>query len=373
MNNSNRRLWTAVIGFIGALIFLKSATAARVDDVIATVNNAPIFLSRYRKELAATLNDMAQSNPMAMRDPAFIQQIKSKVLDDLIDQQLLYQAGKDLKIKVHQDDIDKALAEIKSRFNVDQNGNQLTPLEAEAAFDKQLKAMGLSYQQYRKRLEKQVMAKKVLDQEVKSKVEPPATPEIQDYFNQITQYIASGSTQPPAGMAPYAAQDFLMAVERVKSSTSERVQLARILVRVSPNDPQAEKTRALRDANQYKAMLMTGTSTFSEIAKTYSEDPNSAPNGGDIGFIPKGALPPALDKAVFSLDVGQISDPLLNDEGYNIVRVKSHQAAEKPEFDKFKNYLKEILMDVESHNLMDKYIKSLREKAVIVKHKSLLK
>ncbi len=356
-----------------ALALMKPAAAARVDDVIATVNNSPIFLSRYRKELAATLNDMAQTNPMAMRDPSFIQQIKNKVLDDLIDQQLLYQAGKDLKIKIHQDDIDKAMAEIKSRFNTDANGNPLTPLQAQAAFDKQLKAMGLTYQQYRKRLEKQVMAKKVLDQEVKAKIEQPSTPEIQTYFDKVVLFVNSGSTEPPVGMSPYAAQDFMMAADRVKSSTSERVQLARILVRVSPNDPQTEKNRALRDANQYKAMLMTGTSTFSEIAKVYSEDPNSAPNGGDIGFIPKGALPPALDKAVFSLEVGQISAPLLNDEGYNIIRVKSHQAAEKPEFDKFKNYLKEILMDVESHKLMDQYIKSLREKAVIVKHKSLLK
>ncbi len=373
MNNSNRRLWTTVLGFIAALALIKPAAATRVDDIIATVNNSPIFLSRYRKELAATLNDMAQTNPMAMRNPSFIQQIKNKVLDDLIDQRLLYQAGKDLKLKVHQDDIDKAMSEIKSRFNTDENGNPLTPLQAQAAFDKQLKAMGLTYQQYRKRLEKQVMAKKVLDQEVKAKVEPPANPEIQTYFDKVVVFINSGSTEPPAGMTPYAAQDFMMAAERVKSSTAERVQLARILVRVAPNDPQAEKKRALRDANQYKAMLMTGTSTFSEIAKVYSEDPNSAPNGGDIGFIPKGALPPTLDKAVFSLEVGQISDPLLNDEGYNIVRVKSHQAAEKPDFDKFKNYLKEILMDVENHRLMDQYIKSLREKAVIVKHKSLLK
>lgn len=374
MNNSNRLQIKIFLAACALTAFTAiSAFGASVEDTIATVNNTPIFLSRYRKELAATMNDMAQANPMAMRDPAFIKQVKDKVLDDLIDQDLLYQQGKKLGIKVHPDDIDKAMAEIKNRFNVDENGNKLTPLQAEAAFQKQLKAMGLSYEQYRKRLEKQVMAKKVLDQEVKAKVEPPTSPETRAYFDKITAFIASGSTVPPLGLSPYASQDFLMAAERIKSATSERVQVSRILIRVSPNDPEAEKRRALRDANQIRLMLMQGTSTFSEIAKVYSEDPASAPNGGDIGFIPKGSLPPKLDTAVFSLKVGQISQPILNDEGYNVIRVRSHQAAEAPEYDRFKDYLKNILMDIDSHKIMDAYIKSLRAKAVIVKHMSALR
>jgi parvulin-like peptidyl-prolyl isomerase len=372
MNNSNRSKILLILGTIAAVAIMP-ARAARVDDTIATVNNKPIFLSRYRKELAATMNDMAQANPMAMRDPNFIKQIKGKVLDDLIDQELLYLQGKTLNIKVHPDDVDKALSEIKARFDVDENGNKLTSQQAQTAFEKQLTAMGLSYDQYRKRLEKQVMAKKVLDQEVKSKVEPPSSKQTRAYFDEITTYIASGSTVPPSGIAPYNAQDFLMAVERIKSSTAERVKVSRILIRVSPRDPDAEKRRALRDSGKTRDILMSGTSTFSEIARDYSEDPASAAHGGDIGYIPRGALPPTLDKAVFSLAVGQVSEPLLNDEGYNIIRIQSHQAAEKPEYDRFKDYLKNILMDVESHKIMDSYIKSLRAQAVIVKHMSALR
>lgn len=374
MNNSNRLKKLIALGtFAFASALVAPAFSARVDDTIATVNDAPIFLSRYRKELAATMNDMAQTNPMAMRDPAFIKQIKNKVLDDLIDQELLYQEGKTLKIKVRPDDIDKAMSEIKARFGVDENGKKLTPMQAETAFQKQLKAMGLSYQQYRKRLEKQVMDKKVLDREVKAKVEPPSDTEIKNYYGKVTRYIASGSTQPPMGLSPYASQDFLMAAERIKSATAERVQVARILIRVSPRDPDAEKRRGLRDAGQMRKMVLTSSSTFSQLAKRYSEDPASAVHGGDIGFIPKGALPPQLDQAVFALEVGQISEPLLNDEGYNIIRIRSHQAAENPEYEKFKDYLKGILMDVESHRLMDAYIQSLRKAAIIVKHMSALR
>ncbi len=59
---------------------------------------------------------------------------------------------------------------------------------------------------------------------------------------------------------------------------------------------------------------------FSEMAKVYSEGP-SGPSGGDLGWFKRGAMVPAFEDVAFSLDVGEISDPVKTQFGYHIIIV----------------------------------------------------
>lgn len=58
---------------------------------------------------------------------------------------------------------------------------------------------------------------------------------------------------------------------------------------------------------------------FSELAKTYSDDRQSARLGGDIGYFPRGTFEPEVEKAIFSLKIGDISPPLKSSYGYHII------------------------------------------------------
>ena len=60
---------------------------------------------------------------------------------------------------------------------------------------------------------------------------------------------------------------------------------------------------------------------FAELAKQYSEDPVSAPDGGDIGFFPRGMMIKEFDDVAFSLKVGEISDVIETLYGLHIIRV----------------------------------------------------
>ncbi|TCP94958.1 peptidyl-prolyl cis-trans isomerase D [Cricetibacter osteomyelitidis] len=75
-----------------------------------------------------------------------------------------------------------------------------------------------------------------------------------------------------------------------------------------------------QDANRIYQDLQNG-SDFAELAKINSQDKPSAVNGGDLSWLPAGALPMTFEAAANSLAVGQYSQPVKVDNSYHIIKV----------------------------------------------------
>jgi len=63
------------------------------------------------------------------------------------------------------------------------------------------------------------------------------------------------------------------------------------------------------------------TETFEELAKQYSDDPGSAAQGGDLGWAETGLFVPEFESALFSMNVGDISEAVKTDFGYHLIRM----------------------------------------------------
>ncbi|MBI2636718.1 MAG: peptidylprolyl isomerase, partial [Parcubacteria group bacterium] len=61
---------------------------------------------------------------------------------------------------------------------------------------------------------------------------------------------------------------------------------------------------------------------FSELAKQYSYDAVTGPRGGDLGYFGRGVLPPALEQAIFSMSIGEISAPVESSFGYHVIKLE---------------------------------------------------
>lgn len=111
-------------------------------------------------------------------------------------------------------------------------------------------------------------------------------------------------------------------------SVAEQRRASHILV---PTKAEAEKIIAeARKAPQ----------RFAELAKQHSQDPGSAANGGDLGLNARGALAAkSLEDAIFSLKIGEISNPVESDFGFHVVRLTAVQAAKTASFDELKKDL----------------------------------
>ncbi|MBI4062228.1 MAG: peptidylprolyl isomerase [Elusimicrobia bacterium] len=338
--------------------------AKLLEDTVAVVNGVPILLSEYQKEASTAMDYWSKTNPAVMADSANLGKLRESVLEQLIDLELLAQEGARMKLKVREREIDNGVDEIKSHFRKDERGNNLSEAEAEAAFQRKLKSDGLDWAKFRERLSRQILARKVIDESVKAKMLPPAEEEARAYFVKIQNYIESKSTGTPKGMDEEAGMALREVSGQVKALSSERVRVQRVLIRLSPGATENEKRRAQKTALEVKKRLDAGED-FALVAKEDSEDPESAARGGDLGYVLRGVAPPELEKAAFSLGVGDTSGPIFTEAGYNIIRVTEKRAAEKPEYDKFKDELMNFLGGVSFQKKIEAFVKGLRDKATI--------
>ncbi|MBI5211657.1 MAG: peptidylprolyl isomerase [Elusimicrobia bacterium] len=361
MNSSGRILLSAVI--VGSLA--QAAGAKLMEDAVATVNGQPVLLSEYQKELKNTLEMWERNQPGAVVQPERLKELREKILEQLIDHEVMFQEGGKLKLKVRERDIEQGIEEVKTRFTRDEAGKTVPEAEADENFKKQLKAEGVSFTQFRERISRQVMIRKVIESEVRQKVTPPDEKEIKEYFEKAKAYIVSGSSLPPKGMEEEAGLIFMEVARDIRLMSSERVRVSRILVRFSPGASPGEKKRARQAAMDLKKRLDEGKIGFAELAKAESEDPESAARGGDIGFIFKGLVPPEIEKVAFSLDVGVVSQPVETDTGFHIIRIVEKRAAETPEFASFREQLGQFLMNVHFGDELNKYVKGIKAKAII--------
>jgi peptidyl-prolyl cis-trans isomerase D len=84
--------------------------------------------------------------------------------------------------------------------------------------------------------------------------------------------------------------------------------------------PSRDDTLAVMNEVSVLADRARSGEDFAELARQYSED-GSASAGGSIGWFGKGAMVPGVEEAAFALDSGRVSDPVLTQLGYHVIRV----------------------------------------------------
>lgn len=97
-----------------------------------------------------------------------------------------------------------------------------------------------------------------------------------------------------------------------------------ILISLEADTEKAEAAAQLI-LSEVQAKIAAGES-FEKLAKTYSKDSGSAASGGDLGSFEQGMMVPEFDEAVFSMEVGQVSEPVKTDFGYHLIKLKSIDA-----------------------------------------------
>ena len=96
-------------------------------------------------------------------------------------------------------------------------------------------------------------------------------------------------------------------------------------VPLKPSQKDLTEPEALAKAQELRKKLVDGAD-FAATAKAESDDTGSGANGGSLGTFPHGQMVPQFEQAVFTVPVGQISEPVRTQFGYHIIKVEARSS-----------------------------------------------
>ncbi|WP_085699003.1 SurA N-terminal domain-containing protein [Pseudomonas sp. B26(2017)] len=130
-------------------------------------------------------------------------------------------------------------------------------------------------------------------------------------------------------------EDLQAAYQKEIANLSEQRRAAHILIEVNDKTTEAQ---AKAKIEEIQARLAKGEK-FEALAKEFSQDPGSANNGGDLGYAGPGVYDPAFEKALYSLNKDQVSEPVRTDFGYHLIKLLGVEAPEVPTLASLKDKL----------------------------------
>ena len=307
-------------------------------DVMAKVNGRKILRSEVDKYY---VNQTASSPQQPTDEQAT--SLKLGILKELIDNEILMQRAEKLGLLATNEEVDQKLNEIKAPYTQEE-------------FDKRLKERKITLDDFKRDLRRSITIDKVLNREITSKI-AISDSDISGYYN--------------------AHKGEFNLIE-------PQFHLAHIFVSTQPN-PQVRNLKGDKAQNEAEArkkiqMIMNRLDSgedFATVAMNYSEDSESAGNGGDLGFTPQSALAktdPSTRDAVSKLKPGQYSNviTIANPEthqvfGFRIVKLVAKEPAGQRELNdpRVQQAIRDQLRDRREQLLKAAYYDVVRDQAKV--------
>jgi peptidyl-prolyl cis-trans isomerase SurA len=292
-----------------------------VEKIAALVGDDLILQSEVEDRATPLLADIASiANPSEREARA--NAIRREALERLIDDQLLAQQATELKLTVSNDEIDRAIGQIKHDYGL--NDTQLAD---------ELRKQGLGMAAYRLNTKREILKYRVLNIAVGSKINVGDS-EVQSYY------------------------------DRHMKSSNVQVRASHIFVTI-PED--ADNATVLEREKLAKALLVRAQSgeDFAKLAREYSEDAGTRAEGGDLGFIGRDILPKPIEELVFSMRVGDIKGPVRADKGFHVIRLVDKRAKDAKPFAEVQDDIRIRLRQREMERQTKTYLGELRKKVLV--------
>jgi peptidyl-prolyl cis-trans isomerase C len=159
--------------------------------------------------------------------------------------------------------------------------------------------------------------------------------------------------QPAADFEALAHEYYILHQEEIL--TSPMVNVSHILI---AKDKHSDE-EALALADSISEQLKVDSNLFDDLVLTYSEDPSASSNRGKFRNVRRGDMVKTFEESAFSLEDGEISEPVRTEYGYHIIRLDARIAPESISFDDIKPRLIESARKNHEERINTDYIKSL--------------
>lgn len=311
--------------------FLLSCNRSAPANVAANVNGRSITYADLDKQFRSQFGDPGDK---ANDDQTSIQRLE--VLRTLIDNEVMLQRSEKMGLMAVDADVDAKFNELKAPYTQEE-------------FQKQLAQRKMTVEDLKEQLRRDLSVQKLFNKEITSKI-TITDQDITDFYN---------------------------ANKNSFNLAEPQIHMAQILVTPAPdpnvrnlkNDKAQDDQQAQAKIKSIASRIMQGED-FAMLAQNYSEDPNSAQAGGDMGFIPESALEKAnadLRREVNSLRPGETTRVLRTPEGYRILKLITREPAGQRELadPKVQQTIRETLINRKDQLLKAAYYEVRRNEAKV--------
>ncbi|GGY19331.1 peptidylprolyl isomerase [Rhodanobacter panaciterrae] len=356
-----------------SLFGMESYFTSRNDTFVAKVGKFEISQNAYQDRVNQLRQQMSAEQGEHFDASIFEKpEAKQRVLDGMIDQQLLLQANADWGMRVS----DQAVRDYIAAIPAFQVNNQFDSTSYSAWLSSQRKTPGMFEDEVRSSLAIQLLPDAINDSTLASdaqvdqflslltqrrdlryfllprptladsqvsdaQIETYYKAHLADYMNpeQVSvKYIEVVGADLPLDAAP--SDDDLKkryADEKQRFVQPEQRLASHILINVPANATPEQQKAALAQAEKIAADANPGD--FAKLAEQDSQDLGSKRQGGDLGWLEKGVTDPAFDTALFALQKDQISKPVLSSDGYHIIWLRDVRSGESKPFGEVRDQL----------------------------------
>ncbi|WP_373501053.1 peptidylprolyl isomerase [Desulfococcus sp.] len=290
------------------------------NPVAAVVNGTKISRKALDRELTMVTQRMNSQGQQIGQEQ--FDKVRSNVLNNMIDRELLYQDALKNGIKVDSKAVDAQLDKMKKNFPGDDE------------YRKALEMMNTSEAD----LKANITQGMVIQQLIESKV----TPQIQITDAQNKEFY---DTHPELFKKP------------------EQVKASHILIKAEPSAAEADKAAARKKIEEVQAKLKKGEK-FDALAKQYSECPSSE-KGGDLGYFSRGQMVKPFEDTAYAMKPGDVSDIVTTQFGYHLIQVTDKKPESTTAYDETKTKIGNHLKQEKMIEGVNAYIQKLKADAKI--------
>jgi len=290
--------------------------------VAALVNGAPITVADLDRELGkrpgVTQMLHGPNSTVEMRNKLRLSALNSK-----IDRDLLLKESKSNQVSFTEEEYKKVYQGSIGKFG------------SEDKFAEFLKGMGLSLDDFRRELETDLLINKYIQSSIMGPLKIPDEDLKKNYDSNKQQY-----------------------------ALREALKVRHILIKAEDQtSPQLLKSAEDKIKKIHEMAVKPGAD-FAALAKEHSQCP-SAPNGGDLGFIEKGQTVAPFEDAAYALKLGEISNPVLSQFGYHIIKLDERREAKELPYEEVKGFIEQRLKQERGGEIVKTKVAELRKAAAV--------
>ena len=290
-----------------AILLLFSLSVLAEDSIVATVNGVAIRSTELEQAIDRLIPRISFHGGVTAEKRA---ELRDRALEDLISRELRYQDALARGMKLDKGMVKEQMAAVRGQF------------QSKAEYEKALERSGMTENQLRGQVEKDVLV------------------------YQVTEKVVTETSRVSDG-------DLKTYYEKNRSKFKQPESVHLRVISMKDEEKAREAFKRVKSGED-----------FGNVAARMSED-NYRIMGGDIGYMHKGRLLPKVEEAAWKLSKGGIGGPMLSGDTWFILKVEDKVPEKMISFDDAKDALRKDLEGQRSKDIMEKWITDLKTKASI--------